>query len=477
MQKGQSIDFIKKSILNSSLRLSQQIYKIVSESLERELDLNFRLTFEDYNHIEMGFGIKAAEPIHENKEIMRIPVAIGFNGLDLIDFKEDISKKTIKDLCWKIAKNFFPDEISLKFRQEKNFQNQMLMWQVILNSYYKEAYNHDLVNSFPESDLTQPVFASENTFNLISSRNLKKYYFDNKLYLKNLYEIISKEAIYEVTFDEMAWAYNNVLSRKMIIVEPVTGNPYQLILPIVDYINHSSSEANCIAEPIYDSNKASSYVSIKAAKYIKENDQLFFDYGPMYNKKFMNMYGFFDSSNPIVESDFLFVAEPDYLIPLLEIDQNEGNGILQLFYQCLESQKDLKNQILQKNNLNFSMFYPQFNLMLYKDKFETKFLKFLRVVFLNDDELSNMESLMNHDFSDLYSFENEKKIFSFISIIMNKHFSFVKDKNHQDLISSLGKIDSVEKYKTKSMYKLEEEEKILLEKNIKYIENKRKSLH
>jgi hypothetical protein len=32
------------------------------------------------------------------------------------------------------------------------------------------------------------------------------------------------------------------------------------------------------------------------------------------------------------------------------------------------------------------------------------------------------------------SFENEKKIFSYISIIMNKHFSFVKDKNHQDLI-------------------------------------------
>ena len=59
---------------------------------------------------------------------------------------------------------------------------------------------------------------------------------------------------------------------------------------------------------------------------------------------------------------------------------------------------------------------------------------------------------------------------------MNKHFSFVKNTNHQNLIERLGNIDSVEKYKTKCMYKLEEEEKKLLEKNLKYVESKMRNL-
>jgi hypothetical protein len=197
----------------------------------------------------------------------------------------------------------------------------------------------------------------------------------------------------------------------------------------------------------------------------------------MYNKKFMNMYGFFDQHNPVIESDFLFIAEPDYLLPLLEFSGDEGNGILNLFYQSLENNKDLKNQILEKHDLNINMFYPQFNLMLFANKFDTKFLKFLRILFLKNEILLNdLDHLLNHDFNLLYSFENEKNVFYFVHIIMNKHFSFVRNKNHQDLIERLGKIDSVEKYKTKCMYKLEEEEKNLLEKNLKYVELKIRNL-
>jgi hypothetical protein len=476
MKKEIAIDFIKNSILNSSLQHSRKIYKVFNMAFERGIDINFRLVLEDYNNLEMGFGLKAAEPIYENKEIMRIPVVTGFNGLDLIDFKEDISKKAIVDLSWKIAKTFFPDSEDSKKRQEKSFQNLILFWQLLLNSYQKDAYNHHFVDSFPDKDLTQPVYASDDIFNLISSRNLKKYYFDNKLFLHSLYNYISREKIHEVTFNEIAWAYNNVISRKIIIPEESNlKNIYQLIMPIADYINHSSTKANCYAEPVYESESKSSYISLKADKNIQENEQLFFDYGPMYNKKLMSMYGFFDSENPMVESDFLFIGESNYFLPFLEIPSTD---ILTEFYNKVENNKEFKVQLMNKHSINYSKYYPQFSIILYLNKFDTNFLKFLRIIFLDDQDISHYkDSIWNHDFDDIYSFQNEKKVYSYIEYVLNRHLSFVKHINHDDFIKSLGTIDSLDKFKTKSMWKLEQEEKVLLEKNLIWVTKKMKSLN
>lgn len=469
MSKNQQItDLFKNSILNSTLEISPKIYRIFSMSLERNIELNCRLRLKDYNNLEMGLGLQANENIREHKEIMRIPVATGFNGMDLIDFKEDVSKKVIKETCWNIAKTFFPD--NYKFRQEKNFQNQMLMWQILLNSYYKDAYNYDMVNAFPEGDLCQPMFASEDMYNKIKSINLKKYYHDNKLYMQNIYDLIFKEAIFEMSFDEVAWAYNNVLARKMIIVEPISQIPYQLILPIIDYVNHSSIDANILVEPVFETERSSSYLSIKASRDINEGEQLFFDYGPMYNKKFMNMYGFFDDQNPVQETDFLFITSSENLYSLLEFTKED---ILAEFYNKIASNNYLKNQIMTKNDIQMEMFYPTYNLMLYNNKFENKLVKFLRIVFLDDDEVINV---INHDFNKMYSLKNDRKVYNMIYTILNKHFSFIKDRKHQECIEALGVIDSAEKYKTKCMYKLENEERTLLEKNLKFLNNKLKSL-
>jgi hypothetical protein len=469
MSKNQQIaDLFKNSILNSALEISPKIYRIFSMSLERNIEVTCRLKLKDYNNLEMGLGLQASEHIREHREIMRIPVATGFNGMDLIDFKEDVSKTVIKETCWNIAKTFFPD--NFKFRQEKNFQNLMLMWQILLNSYYKDAYNYDMVNAFPESDLTQPMFASENIYNNIKSINLKKYYHDNRLYMQTVYDLIAKEAIFEMSFDEVAWAYNNVLARKMIIVEPISQMPYQLILPIIDYVNHSSIDANILVEPVFETERSTSFLSIKASRDIREGEQLFFDYGPMYNKKFMNMYGFYDDQNPIQESDFLFITSSENLYGLLQFTNED---IISEFYNKIASNVNLKSQIMTKNEISMDMFYPTFNLMLYNNKFENKLVKFLRIVYLENDQVENA---INYDFNQMYSLENDKKVYSMIHVILNKHLSFVKDIKHSECIEALGTIDSAEKYKTKCMYKLENEEKILLEKNLKFLNNKLRNL-
>jgi len=459
---------IRNILLSSALSISPKIHKIFSATLLRDISFEAHLKLEDYNDIEMGFGLQSCEMIPAHREIIRIPVSSGFNGMDLIDFKDDISKKSIEDLCWKTAKTFFPTD---KFRHDKNYQNQMLMWQIILNAYYKDAYNHHMVEAFPEKDLTHPVYATQEIYDKICSMNLKKFYYDNKLFFQMLFDIIKANSVYEISFDEIVWAYTNVLSRKMLIIEPQTNQPYEVIMPIIDYINHSSINVNCYYEPYYDSMSKVSYVSLKASRNIKEGEQLFLDYGPMSNKKFMNMYGFFDEENPITQSEFYFIGKN--LNFWLDIKNEE---ILDEFNCHINSLKDAKNELLEKYSLSIE-YFNEFNLILYPNKFDNKFLIFLRVVFLeNEDLLNKIGELVEKDFSKMISVENEIKVFNYIKFILNKYYSNVKNLNHSDLIGNLGPIDTVDKFKTKSMYLLEKEEKFLLDKNINYLNKKIKNI-
>lgn len=462
-----------QTLLSSSLKLNQKIYNTFHSAQERGAILHFNIALEDYNNLEMGYGLKTLEAIPQEREILQIPVDIGFNGLDLVDFKEHISKKSIKDLCWKIAKNFFPNN---QFRQDKHFQNHMLMWQIILNMYYKDAYNYEMVLAFPDKDMTQPVYATTQIFDSISSRNLKKYYYENKLLFQTIHEMISKEAIYELSLDEMTWAYNNALARKMVIVTEKSPTPYQLILPIAEYINHSSTKYNLYVEPHYNNIEKESIISIRALRPIEAGEQLFFDYGPMYNKKFMNMYGFVDQENPMVETEFYVVGRN--VQNLLEFGYDDPEvSIFDEFNRYLHSSQDAKKEICQKNSLDFDFYFPEYNLMLFNNKFDLKFLKFLRIIYLEDaDILNNREVINSHDFSTLYSLSNEKKILRYIKFILERHYSFVRPLDHQALISSLSPIDDVDKFKFKCMYLLEQEEKFLLEKNISHINKKMRNL-
>lgn len=464
---GEQFDRVKNILLNSALNISPKIHKIFAASFLRDISMEVSIKVEDYNNIEMGFGLQACEKIQAHREIIRIPVSSGFNGMDLLDFKEDISKSSLKELCWTTSKTFFPSD---QFRQDKNFQNQMLMWQIILNAYYKDAYNHHMVEAFPEKDLTQPVYAGQEIFDKISSKNLKKYYYDNKLFFRILFDTIKKNSVYEIGFEEVIWAYCNVLSRKMLIVDTNNSQPYELIMPIVDYVNHSSTKANCYYEPYFDTIDKLSYLSVKASRQIKEGEQLFFDYGPMSNKKFMNMYGFYDAENPVVQSDFYFIGKNlNYWLEL------NNELILEHFNKYSAQSIEQKNELLQKYNMNIESF-QEFNLILYPNKLDNKFLTFLRIIYLDNEELLNIkEELHTKDFGVMHSVDNEEKVFNYIRFVLNRYYNDVKNLNHSDLIAEIGQIDSVDKYKLKNMYLLEMEEKNLLERNINYLNKKIKS--
>ena len=154
-------DKIKTNLLNSTLKISHQIYNNFNSSLSRNITLYNNLSLEDYNNLEMGLGIKAMEEIEKGQEILTIPIITGLNGLEMIDIKSDQNLTILKSLMNKIAglyssknpaensDNKFKKEKNDTFRYEKMLQTQSLVWQAMVNLSNEGAYNHDLVNSFP----------------------------------------------------------------------------------------------------------------------------------------------------------------------------------------------------------------------------------------------------------------------------------------------------------------------------------------
>ena len=79
--------------------------------------------------------------------------------------------------------------------------------------------------------------------------------------------------MFEIDFNDYLWAYNNTQSRK-ITIYPTENNAsvYQLILPIIDYINHGTEEeVNCTLEPFYDPIAQKSYLRVLSINNIFEN--------------------------------------------------------------------------------------------------------------------------------------------------------------------------------------------------------------
>jgi hypothetical protein len=96
--------------------------------------------------------------------------------------------------------------------------------------------------------------------------------------------------------DEFLWAFSIVGSRSLILNNtPMTPSldPKQviMILPLLDFINHSS-EPNVVALPYHDRVNDNSYVVLQALREIQAGEQLYLSYGNLANTHFVQKYGF-----------------------------------------------------------------------------------------------------------------------------------------------------------------------------------------
>jgi hypothetical protein len=499
-------DKLKNTLLSSALNISKPIYDNFSMTLSRKIALYNLIAIEDYNHLEMGLGIKALEKINKNQEIMTIPIISGLNGMEMLDIKSDQNLQILKKLIHNIAESYAqnlsgkeeeyesaqnkdfkkPKAKIDEFKYEKMLQTQSLTWQIIVNSLHKDSYNYDLVNSFPKEELTQLAYFDRNILEKMSSASLKFFYSETIGAFKYIYDQIAKEGIFELSQENFLWAYNNTLSRKISIIDHYSnvsdnsdkGSPIELIAPIVEYINHSSSVANVFVEPDYDFDSKQSIIRLYAAENISEGDQLLLDYtksDKFNNRQLMNRYGFFDKDNPNKNIEVPFLMED--VFNLFNILNEE---IFMKFFklQKNENLKNFKIELLRKAKLS-DYENKFFKLTLYDNRFDLELLKYLRIAFLAEEDLNDAAkkaNLLNFDFSIKFSDENERLVIMFCLGVLNNYFDNVKGNDYAKITGDIGKVESRKQFMLKNMYLLENEEKFLLEKSLKFLKKKLNTL-
>jgi hypothetical protein len=456
MKKESVIDITKKLLLNSTLLISKKVFNCFSSATENGAIINRNIALDDYNALGMGYGLKALEHIHTNTEIMRIPIGTGLNGVDMVDMLEDERKKVLKQLCNNIASTIAPEGPE----RERMYQVQSLVWQVMHNSQYEEATNNALISAFPTEDLTQIIYMKQEHINHLSSLNMKIYISYTTHFYKSIYEMVKKESIFDADLNFFIWAYNNVISRKLSVKSPKQS--VEVILPILDYINHSSVDPNVTTVPYYDIKEDRSYVLLNSTREIQEGEQLFRFYGEDSNRNYMNKYGFFDKDNKRKDLNIFYTQH------LFELILNEQ--IVQEYLYLMKQAKPLKEKLFKNNNVDLVV---SDSIEIYPNKFDNEILKYLRIIFLSEEECIKAAG---HDFGQIFSMENEIKVFKFLKVIFDKHFSLIKNNNYTNKIDALGEIDNVDKFKVKNLLLLEEEEQFILSKNVEYINKKLNTL-
>lgn len=501
-------DKIKNKLLSSALEISKPIYNNFNMCLSRNISIYNSIQIEDYNNLEMGLGLKALEKINKNQEIMTIPIISGLNGLEMLDIKSDENLKILKRLIHNIAnsyaqipyleeennnnKNFIKPKNKIdEFKYEKMLQTQSLIWQLIVGSINKDSYNYDLINSFPKEELTQLAYFDRNIIEKMTSISLKFFYNETISAFKYIYDQIVQEGIFELSQETFLWAYCNALSRKISIIDYYNtknlndsnasdkGSPIELIAPLVEYINHSSKDANVILEPDYDYELKQSIIRVYACNDIEQGQQLLLDYTEtekFNNRQLINRYGFFDKENPNKNIEIPFLLAD--VFNLFELNKEE---VFDKFTKLLENDnlKSFKNELLKKAKLlDFENKF--FKLVLHDNKFDIELLKFLRIVFLMEEDLndpSKKANLLNFDFSKKFSDSNERLVLSFCIGIIDKYYEVLKGNDYDKIIEGdLGKVESKDEFILKNMYLLENEEKNLLEKNLNFLKKKLNTL-
>jgi hypothetical protein len=455
MSSGNILDACKKVLLNSTLLISKPIYHCFHTAFERGSVLSKQVVLNDYNDQCMGYGFRALEPIPMNNEILRVPLSSGLNGIDMVDMVEDTRKKIVKQLCTKIAAHFAPEGV----KRDKMYQIQTLTWQVILNNHYLEAANNSLVAAFPHEDLTQTIYFPKEIIDNASSLNVKIYISYSSYFYKTLFDYVKNENFFEIDINHFLWAYNNVLSRKLSVE---TRQNVELLLPIIDYVNHSSIDPNVIVMPHFDINEKKSYLVLQSTRNIEAGEQLLRFYGEDNNRNYMNKYGFFDKENKIKELALFYDQNVLGLI--------SHEAIVQEYFSYTRQAKSQKAKLFETNKIELGV---SESILIYPNKFENMILKYLRINFLNEAECIKASG---HDFSKIFSIENEIKVYKFLKVIFDKHFSFINYNNYTAKIEQIGKIDNIDKYKLLNLYLLEEEEQFLLSKNIDYLNKKLNTL-
>ena len=234
-----------------------------------------------------------------------------------------------------------------------------------------------------------------------------------------------------------------------------------VMCPVVDLINHSF-KPNCRLEGEYVHVDSESFVVVRAAEDIAQNEELTINYGDYPNIDLLMKFGFLNKNNPFNE---------------LKVDLNYDE-----YLSFTEQQFDLKKKIMRTAD---SVSLEEIG--LFSNKISEDILKMLRIYFLTNDDImkrTEIASFLWRDFKNQLSKDNERRVCEFmiqtlmriVDVYRNNKKKFVKFealglKNEEDLkLETLDGIKADYDLKLMLQFCLEEEE--VLQNNLKFFHKK-----
>eukprot|EP00347_Sterkiella_histriomuscorum_P016609 403352531 len=296
------------------------------------IKINHPIVFENYNRINgMGYGLKTLHSIAKGEVIIQQKTALGlisntlssdpsFNPnkpaqisqttqesqdsqLTPAEVQEEFESQNLLDqlisLTQRVSQHFFPNPLQ-ENQRIRLFQHLMLTQKLILlerqteSVTVEENYMSSYLDLLPREDMTQLLFWNKNV-QLTKNDPNSPYLGQNSL-----------------SIEEFMWAFSTVSSRHLVFNNQAVStdqNPFLMMLPLVDMINHSPSfQPNVVVLPYEDKLNSESYIIIQAIQDIQENEQLYQSYGNLSNTHLIQKYGFTLEQNPnnMIQHSFPF---------------------------------------------------------------------------------------------------------------------------------------------------------------------------
>ena len=259
----------------------------------------------------------------------------------------------------------------------------------------------------------------------------------------------------------------------------------QCSIPLFDILKHSF-DPNCEITIDWDINLNKTMCNLYSVKDINKGESLTICYEPsITNTEIALKYGFVDKNNPnkIVEIPMILDKKNAEII----FDRNLDRYFVLLIEKiCRNFEK--KNQIIDKINKIYNLKIPiKFSsenffvsMILYINKFDQIFISILRIALLDEKEIEEfLNSHSYHNFSYPLSPKNEQEVFCYLNFIFSYLFEKLNKNNNteenlDELFKNINDKDTNDKYLIKV---LQNEEKVIINKNIEYVRKKLDSLN
>ena len=153
------------------------------------------------------------------------------------------------------------------------------------------------IGALPTTDLSNMLYWDKKALLEVDSPNLISQYKSAMAFNQRVYKLLidDPESPYskyltsekKLDFDQWCWAFSIVATRNLVL----NNMPYQdtsdpnaifMILPLLDFVNHSA-EPNCIFAGYHDKVEDESYVVLQTLKEVQKDEQLCINYGNLPN--------------------------------------------------------------------------------------------------------------------------------------------------------------------------------------------------